>query len=57
MFSSRWRLNPVTLSSLTVPFESNLEAEIVRLAMDTDDEGHWQGVQKEVAVFDNILVV
>ncbi|KAF6390240.1 hypothetical protein mRhiFer1_007820 [Rhinolophus ferrumequinum] len=44
-------------STLTLPFQSYLEAELARLAMDTDAQRHWQGVEKEVIVTDNVLAV
>ncbi|KAF6390212.1 hypothetical protein mRhiFer1_007573 [Rhinolophus ferrumequinum] len=49
--------NPQVVFTLTLPFQSILEAEIARLAMDTDAQRHWQGFQKEVTVTDNVLAV
>uniref|UniRef100_A0A671DTH4 L antigen family member 3 n=1 Tax=Rhinolophus ferrumequinum TaxID=59479 RepID=A0A671DTH4_RHIFE len=49
--------NPQTVFTLTLPFQSYLEAELARLAMDTDAQRHWQGVEKEVIVTDNVLAV
>ncbi|XP_019483158.1 PREDICTED: EKC/KEOPS complex subunit LAGE3-like isoform X3 [Hipposideros armiger] len=42
---------------VTVPFESFLEAEMASLAMETDIQHPWQGVQKEVTVNGSVLVV
>ncbi|KAF6390241.1 hypothetical protein mRhiFer1_007821 [Rhinolophus ferrumequinum] len=49
--------NPQTVFTLTVPFQFYLEAEMARLALNTDDQRYWQGVRKEVTVNGNILVV
>lgn len=56
-FSSGWYFNHASLSTLTLPFQSYLEAEMARLAMDADDECHWQVVEKEVTVNRPILAV
>ncbi|XP_019483159.1 PREDICTED: putative cuticle collagen 145 isoform X4 [Hipposideros armiger] len=44
--------NQHVVLTLTVPLESYLEAELARLAMDTDVQRCWQGVEKEVTQLD-----
>ena len=52
-----WCLNHNTLSTVTVPFGSHLEAEMARLAMDVEAPRHQQAVQKEFRVHGSILAV
>ncbi|XP_015443909.1 olfactory receptor 3A3 [Pteropus alecto] len=52
-----WRLNRNSLSMINVPFQSHLEAEIVRLAMDIENPPHQHAVQIEFRVQGRILAV
>lgn len=54
---SRWCLNRMSTSVLTMPFPTHAEAEIVRRSLESAEQHPGDAVLQEVAVFGNLLAM